>query len=385
MKLIDKYAGWFLCTLFSVLELFFKTFHKPVKLDALNVKNILFIKFWGMGSILLSTPLLKAVKEKYPDSKIHYLTLSRNREIVQMLEPVDNIITLNIDKGISGFIVSFFGIVYQMRSLKLDIVFDIEFFTRFSAIVTYLSGAKERIGFKAWEVWRGHLHTIGVPFNRYWHVTQNFYNLASVLGIPENKNLELLEPKPLFNEVVETPVLLGRHKLISKEYICINPNAGELALSRKWPKTNFIELTKLILTNTNYTVVYVGSKKERINSDAILSEINDPRVINMSGEMTISELIIIIKNAKMLVSNDSGPLHLAVALKTPTISFFGPETPVLYGHSKEPHTVFFKNIDCSPCINVHEDKTFYCHKNYPLCLEEIKVQEVWETLKKHLN
>src|SRR3989339_811911 len=196
MKFVDKYAGWILCTLLSFIDFFIKPFKNNEGTAGLNsTKNILVMKFWGMGSIILSTPLLQALRGRFPGAKIHFLTLSRNRDIVKMFEPVDGVITLDIDHGPNGFLLSFIRIVRAMRKLKIDILFDLEFFTRFSAIVTYLSGARERIGFKAWEVWRGRLHTIGVPFNRYWHVTRNFYNLGKAAGIPEVKSMELLKPE----------------------------------------------------------------------------------------------------------------------------------------------------------------------------------------------
>ena len=379
MKFIDKYAGWLLCTLLSLLDFFIKPFKKVAKPS--SPKNILVMKFWGMGSIILSTPLLQAIRTKFPDSKIYFLTLSRNREIVKMFEPVNEVITLDIDRGPAGFLASLINIIFAMRKLKLDILFDLEFFTRFSAIVTYLSGAKERIGFKAWEVWRGRLHTVGVPFNRYWHITQNFYNLGSPVGIPEEKNLVLLQPKLHIDEQTEIKNVLGQFNLKPNEYISINPNAGEIALTRKWPKDNFARLTKKILDKSqNIKIVYTGNSKETAYVNSIIAGLDPSRVVNASGALNISQLIIILKNSKMLISNDSGPLHLGVALKTPTVSFFGPETPVLYAPSGEKNIVFFKNLDCSPCINVHEDKTFHCEKKIPACLEDITVEEVWKKM-----
>ncbi|MFH0807149.1 MAG: glycosyltransferase family 9 protein [Elusimicrobiota bacterium] len=381
MKFVDKYAGWLLCALLSFAGLFLKLFRK--KTQPTPPRKILVMKFWGMGSIILSTPLLQALKTKFPDSKIYFLTLSRNEEIVKMFEPVNEVITLDIDHGPAGFLMSFVKIVAVMRGIKLDILLDLEFFTRFSAIVTYLSGAKERIGFKAWEAWRGQLHTIGVPFNRYWHVAQNFYNLGRAAGIPEEKNLVLLQPKPAIDVNAEMKTIFSRFNLESGKYICINPNAGEIAMTRRWPKDNFTQLTKNILSRSkDLKIAYIGNSKESGYIDSIISGLDKSRVINTAGTLNISQLIVLFKNSKLLISNDSGPLHLAVALKTPTISFFGPETPVLYAPSGDKNIVFFKNLDCSPCINVHEDKTFRCDKKSPACLEDITVGEVWNKLEK---
>lgn len=385
MRVIDKYAGWVICIILSVIEYCIKPFRKKNRFDQKNVKNILVMKFWGIGSIMLATPLLKALRDKFPDSNIIFFTLTKNNEIVKLFEPVNGVITLDVDNGYFAFVESLLKSIFRMRKIKPDLIFDLEFLTRFSAIMTYLSGAKEKIGFMAWESWRGNnLHTIGVPFNRYWHVKKNFYNLGTAVGIAAEADLKLLQPKLSINEENETNFLFKKYSLEPKEYICINPNAGELALSRKWSKENFKELTNEILKKyAGYKVVYIGSSKERNYVESITLSIKPhSMVINSAGGLNIQQLIIILKNAKLLISNDSGPLHLAVALRTPTISFFGPETPVLYGHSSKDNIVFYKNIDCSPCINVHEDKTFYCHQKSSLCLEQIKVPEVMEEVNK---
>jgi len=383
MKFVDKYAGRLICTGLTCIEFFVRSFRKKFELDPKNVRNILIIKFWGIGSIILSTPLIVALHDKFPEAEISFLTLRKNKEMLNLLPHVNKIITLDIDHGYFNFIKSFVKSVLEMRRMKLDIVFDLEFFTRFSAIVTYFSGAKEKIGFKAWEVWRGNLHTIGIPFNRYWHIKQNFFNLGTAVGISPNSELELSEPE-LGDAKGGADSLLRGYNLKPKEYICMNPNAGELALSRKWPKENFAELTKKILEKqTEVKVVYLGSSKESEYVKSIILSIGpNPKLIDSSGELSLKELLIVLKNAKLLVSNDSGPLHLAVALKTPTVSFFGPETPVLYGHSGKNNIVFFKNLDCSPCINVHETKTHHCYKKIPDCLNMITSAEVYAEIKK---
>lgn len=386
MKFVDKYVGWIICLKLSAIEYCLKLFKEKTSFDPKAVKNILMIKFWGMGSIILSTPLLEALKNKFPDSNIIFLTLTKNNEIIKLLPSISHIITLDIDHGFLTFIKSFLKSVFVMRKMKLDLVFDLEFFTRFSAIMTYLSGAKERIGFRAWEVWRGNLHTIGVPFNRYWHVKKNFYNLGMTIGIPAETNLKLIQPDLSTSEKTETNALMQKLNLKPKEYICINPNASELALSRKWPKENFIKLTnKILQESANIKIVYIGGLKERDYTESLVSstEFFD-KIVNSAGSINIRQLIILLKNAKLLISNDSGPLHLAVALNTSTISFFGPETPVLYGHSDKNNTVFFKNIDCSPCLSVHEGKNSYCPRKFPFCLEEIRVPEVWEEVRKFI-
>jgi len=106
--------------------------------------------------------------------------------------------------------------------------------------------------------------------------------------------------------------------------------------------------------------------------------------LNFAGKLNIRQIAYLFENAKLMIGNDSGPLHLASAMETRTISFFGPETPVLYGPRGEGHIVFFKNINCSPCINVHQGKTVKCYRDKPKCMESITVQEVIDAVNRVL-
>lgn len=380
MKFVDKYAGWALCVMLTALARVFGLFRRSVpKTGKDSLSRILIIKFWGMGSIILASPLFKDIKDKFPDSQLLFFTLAGNKETVKMFPQIDRVLTLEIEKGIFKFLQSLIRSLFELRLVRLDLAIDLEFFTKFSAITTYLTGARERVGFKAWEVWRGDLHTTGVPFNRYWHVTRNFRNLLSAIGFSQEDKPRILVPFVPDATQSKAKKILYDHGLSGSPIVCINPNSGEIALVRKWPKENFIELSTKIARHfgDGLKIVFIGTSKEFEYTQSIIDSVPGPKPVNLAGKLSVQELAYVIRNSKLLITNDSGPLHLATALGVPTVSFFGPETPVLYGPIGAIHKAFYKNIDCSPCINVHEDKTSYCYKKSPQCLEEIEVDEVW--------
>ena len=101
----------------------------------------------------------------------------------------------------------------------------------------------------------------------------------------------------------------------------------------------------------------------------------------MCGKINISQLITVLGYCDLFITNDSGPLHLAMILDIPTISFFGPETPVTYGPQGEKHTVFYEDIYCSPCINIYNAKSTKCTNN--ICLKRVSIYNmcfilIWE-------
>lgn len=395
MKFIDKYPGVPLCFLLFIYDKIRSLFRPHAAEDGTPVRNILIIKFWGLGSIVLVSPAIKALKSAFPEASISIITLCSNIEISGMIEEIDEVVCLEIRKGFLRFTTDTFAALYKLRKQKIDITVDFEFFTRFSAIITYLSGASRRVGFHAYEVWRGKLHTKEVPFNRYWHVSKNFLNLAVAAGARPRAGSDIsfrdISTYGLDGLKIDQASLDYVDKLLldsgakDEKLVVININAASLALERRWPREKFLELSKKMLLLSGVKLAFVGGKEDVSYVSDVVSDINDPKIINLAGQLSIGQLAALFKKSELLVTNDSGPLHLAVAVGVPTVSFFGPETPVLYGPIGENHTVFFKGIDCSPCINVHDSKTVRCRSGKAKCMESIEVDEVLNHVSQYLR
>ena len=103
-------------------------------------------------------------------------------------------------------------------------------------------------------------------------------------------------------------------------------------------------------------------------------------MLNVAGKFSLEELCGLLTKSELLITNDSGPLHIAEALAVPTISFFGPETPLLYGPTGDTHVVFYKGIYCSPCLNVHNQKKAPCNGNN-VCMQLISPDDVFASTK----
>lgn len=383
MKFLDKYAGYAACVLLTGFERAFGS-REPVRIEKEKIRKILVMKFWGLGSILLLSPAISGIREEFGKARIVLFTSRRNSEICESLGIFDEVRYLDVDKGWLAFVRSLSANMTRIFLDRFDMVVDFEFFTRFSAVLTFFTFSKIKAGYHAWEAWRGDLHNIKVPFNRYWNIMDNFYNLGTYLGVRARPELRMAKPRfTAKDEAIVTGLL--RESGIQGGYIAANVNASDLVIERRWPYENFVELSRRLLEKRGLPIVFVGAPSERAGVDVIVRSVGDRRAVNLAGMVNIRQLACLFEKAGLVISNDSGPLHLAVAMETPTVSLFGPETPAIYGPKGKDHTVLFKNIDCSPCCNVHDRKSVHCYWEKPKCMALITVDEVFAAIEKALD
>lgn len=170
-----------------------------------------------------------------------------------------------------------------------------------------------------------------------------------------------------------------------REIVCVNVNAGEMCLERRWPGNRFAELIREILRRGLATVVLIGAPGEQAYVQSVVDLVGPaPDLVNLAGELSVEQLLALLKRARFLLTNDAGPLHLASACGTPTIALFGPESPLLYGPVGNGHMVFYKRVHCSPCLTVANDKTPPCRGNN-ICMSAISVEEVFAAVERYLG
>jgi ADP-heptose:LPS heptosyltransferase len=371
----DKLLGPLACVALQVLRVtrLFKR-ERPIE-------RVLLIKFWGVGSLQLLTPAVRALRRRHPGASITLLTLSQNGEFARGLRVFDDVLLLDVSGP--GWIRVFSDILRRVLSVRgrhYDAVYDFEFFTRFSAVVAVLTGAPSICGFAASSVWRGHFQTRSVPFNRYWHVARNFRCLAGGENGVEIAATDLSALVPSPEHEAELDRAITRAELVRVgPLVLLNPNAGSLSLERRWPQSYFADLARVLVHEHGARVALIGSLSERAwtaEVAALAGELPKGSLVNLAGELSLGALHALFARAAVCVSNDSGPMHLAAASGTPTLGLFGPETPVMYGPIGPRAKALYRPPACSPCINVHENKVVSCFRGRPECLLAISVDEV---------
>jgi ADP-heptose:LPS heptosyltransferase len=384
MKFMDSFVGIPVCLLLMTFAKFKRIFIKPKK--NIEPQKILLMKFFGMGSIILGTPMIRALKQKYPDAEIYFLTFAGNQEICKLIEHIDRVYSIRT-RSFHLFAKDLIQTIHALRKKKCDVSIDMEFFSKFSVIMSTLIGAQVKIGFFLREIWRENLLDYHIYYNHYKHLTEIYGNMIRPLGV-ECSDFSLYKPPSLKNKREKINLLLRAEAVSPDESIvCINVNASDLCPERKWPKENFISLISKISDNFPLKIILIGSPGEHSYVQQVYQNI--PRqykenIIDLSGKTDVYMLLELFRMSELLITNDSGPLHFAEMVGLKTISFFGPETPLLYGPIGKRHTVFFKDLYCSPCLNVYNVKTALCNGDNK-CMQSITVDEVFAEISRILT
>lgn len=345
-----------------------------------ETRRVLLLKFWGIGSLQLMTPAAAALRRRFPGAELVLLTLSGNAAAARGLGAFDRVLEFDVGGSWPGFLARVARLAASLRRERFDVVFDFEFFTRFSALVSLFTGARRTHGFSSTSVWRGGFHTHSVPFNRYWHVARNFRSLVGSENGAEVAPQEVRPHRISSDDHARVDALLRAGGLDPRgAFAVLNPNAGELNFERRWPRPSFARLAQRLLAEDGLPTVLIGSRTERDVCAEVCALARDERgraPLDLSGELSTGELSALLSRCTAFVTNDSGPMHLAAALGAPTVGLFGPETPLLYGPLGERVSVLYRPPACSPCINVHDNKEASCIWGFPRCLVAIEVDEV---------
>ncbi len=337
-----------------------------------HFKTIAICKFKGMGSIIQATPLIQTLKANYPEVRICFVTTPANTALLKKIKQIDEIIIIN-DKNIFRLIGSTHKAIFRMWKLRIGVYFDLEIYSHFSSLITTMSVARNRFGF--------YLRTGNFRMGMYTHMM--FFNIKAPVSKVYLQMASLLPLKNVVNTLYPlAPETRQPFLGLDKEYIVINPNASDLRLERRWPSENFIALTERLLKDTPYTLVFVGSKQEKDYTNKVTGHFTgNNRVMNMAGSTSLDEVIGIISGARAMITNDTGPMHLAFSTGCPVVALFGPCSPQQYGMSEKVICIY-KSHYCSPCV--HEFIIPPCNGNN-VCMKDINTEEVFTAFKKILQ
>lgn len=346
------------------------------KQDNINIERIAVCKFMGMGSIIQSTPLLITIRKRYPSAEITFITLPKNINILKTFPFVDKIRTID-DRSILTLIITFLKFLLSQWVNKIDILIDLEVHSYFSRILTALSFSKYKFGFykKESNIQLG-IYSKMAFYNTKAPVHKIYLQAAYLLGCND-----FIEDLYDWNSVIkEIPASLIWQSLGStcpeKGYIVINPNASDLRIERRWGQSNFVHLINTILCKyPELKIILTGSYDEMQYVGVILNGIKEEfhtKVVNSSGRLTLKELIVLINGCSIMITNDSGPMHIAFALRKYTIALFGPCSPQDYITNHYAYFVY-KNLYCSPCV--HHFAISPCNGDNR-CMKMISIDEV---------
>jgi ADP-heptose:LPS heptosyltransferase len=388
LRRCDLWIGRPICWVLTVahkIKRFFVT-KKPLDVP----RKVLFIKLFGMGSIILSFPTMNALKQKHPESSFYFLTFKENEPLLNMVNiiPRKNIFTVRKDT-LTHLMTDVFSNLFWLVRERFDVVIDLEFFSRFTAIMSFLIRSRHRIGFFGFHVEglkRGAFIDSQINYNHTLHTSRAFFTLLKPFGISQYD----YKPAPIripasagfaqnLNATIRKANSLCATEVISK-WIMLNPNASDLSELRRWPKGHFSRLAELLLAeDKSIGIIFTGSKSERIYVESICASLSGDtasRIVNLAGLTSLSDLIDLFHFSHLFITSDSGPAHLSSLTDIPGIVLFGPETPDIYSPIGSRSRCLYLGLDCQPCITVYNGKRSFCEDN--VCLQRISPEYVLE-------
>jgi ADP-heptose:LPS heptosyltransferase len=375
---IDRLIGKPLCyLLMPIVRLVGLILRRDHSINNDNVQCIAVAKYIGMGSIVHSLPMLKALRVRYPSSQIIYITVISNRDLFSHLDFFNDVFYID-DSSLWNIVTSTFRLFIRLASLKVDLYFDLEIFSSYGALVSLISLARNRIGFLSTEDtgFKKYLYTHLMYLNMQMPIRLCYMQLARIADVSSRASIELiplkLDKSLLASTKSKVENIIGFKNEI--KFVAININASDFSKERRWPKDRFSVVARY-LSELDYTVFFIGSKEEQQYVQGAVDLLPDIKnqVFNLAGCLTLSESLALLTFCDLLITNDTGPMAFAYSLRVPTVSLFGPCHPVQY-HVCSNHSVFlYKPIYCSPCT--HLLYTPPC-KGKQYCMSSISIEEV---------
>jgi ADP-heptose:LPS heptosyltransferase len=390
MRRIDVLAGVPLCALLSGLVWLWRRL-VPARPPRPG-RDLLFIELSEMGSTILADPAMKRAQALFPDARLHFLIFAQNRPSLEIIGtiPPEQVLTIRAN-GLVVLVWDTLRAVIAMRRLDLIAAIDLELFSRYTALLTFLSGAPRRVGFYRFHnegLYRGELLTHRVAYNPHIHIAKSFLALVHALAEPDDTRphtkiafaddeirLAPLAPAPAVRDAFRAR-LIQAFPVLDKapRWIILNPNSSELMPLRRWPVANYLDLARRLLADPGVALLLTGTQSEHAEAEAIRSALGSERVVALTGFTRMSDLVPLYALAEAMVTNDSGPAHFAAPVGLRTVVLFGPETPALYGALNPNARFVFAGLACSPCVSAANHRKSACTE--PRCMSAISVEQV---------
>jgi len=386
----DRWIGVPLCAILTLIKKASAWKHRP---SPHQCRRILFVKFAEQGSTVLAYPAIRRATEMVGRENVYFMVFEDNRFIIDAMEviPEGNVITIPTASPVA-LAAGALGAVVQARRIGIDAVVDMEFLTRFSAILTFLTAAKCRVGFHTFfsdGPYRGDLMTHRLLYNPHLHTSQMFDCMVEALtrdpamlptfDFTPATDLTFAKFRARAEEQAEVDALLLRESpnLGSAPLILLNPNAGDLLPLRRWPPDRYIELAQRLLERYRDVFIgFTGAPSEAAAINQLAKDVASGRVLALAGKTTLQQALVLYTRSEILVTNDSGPAHFASMTPIHVVTLFGPETPALFAARSATASVLWAGIACSPCVNAYNNRQSVCLNN--LCMQAITVDQVFE-------
>ena len=303
------------------------------------IKKILFFKLGALGDVLMSTPLIRQVRKNYPNAQIDFLIGQASSSVLKNNPYLNKILPFNQDIFIKKKIIQLFQLIKKTRKQKYDLIFVLDKHWSFNLTV-FLFGIKKRIGFNRKN--EGIFLTKKVNYWKIRHEINYYLDLGKIINLNIDYKNNKIDIFPSEKEKVKSKKIIKRNKL-KEFYILINSGGNNPAVNeqiRQIPNSLFKKL--VIKWSKNNKVIFLAAQNEKnYYNDFILNK----NCINLSGKTNVRESYELMKSAKLIITTDCGPMHMASAATNKIVSLFGPTNPQRKAPLHKKAKVVWKDYD----------------------------------------
>jgi len=329
--------------------------------------KILILKPSSLGDVIQALPVLRLLKKSRPESEIYWWLDSR---LISLLEGDPDL------SGVIPFEREAFGVparwgrvwrsVTDLRRFRFDLVIDLQALAR-SAVTAWLANGTYTIGLDDPREGAAAFYDRAVPrTSPLTHAVDWYLSVLSRLGIEVTRDFQWIPERP---EAVSVPQ--RRWQGEGRRWIVLQP--GARWDNKRWPAQYYGEVARRLAGMFPWLYfVVLGSSEERVLGEAVRGEV-EGRCLNVAGQTTLPEMVEWVRGAELMLSNDSGPMHVAAALSRPVVAMFGPTEPRRTGPYGQVDRVLRVDLPCVPCMKAT------CRWSRPLeCLHAIRTEVVVE-------
>ncbi len=350
--------------------------------------NILIVKTSAIGDVTHTLPALHAIRKKYPDAHITWLIEEAASDLIIGHKALDRVLVSKRKRWLKDLkkgprrgaaLKEAYHFLKELRDTEYDLLIDFQSLLK-SGILIALTRAKRKVGFDKGMEHAEHSHIFLneriPPVNMDHHAVLRELMLLEAIGIERDDPITFDLPIA-DKDYAEIGSLLASHGMEEvRRLIAINPRATWE--TKQWGQEQFALLADKLVEEGN-NVVFTGSTDDRDEVEKIISHMHN-RCINLAGETSLKSLAALYKKAAVVISTDTGPMHIAAAVDTPVVALFGPTAPWRTGPFGERHKVLRAGLSCSPCFKRR------CPESPAIeCMKQLTVDMVLDTVRETIN
>lgn len=307
-----------------------------------DMPRILLIKPSSLGDIVHTLPVVAAVKQQWPAAHLTWLVKRQWAELVERVEGVDRVWPLNAGVG------SWLGQVRALRAEPWDLVIDLQGLLR-SAAIGWLSGGSVRVGFANGREGSPWFYTkrVAVPTPDM-HAVDRYLLVAAAVGA-RPQGTPRFQFKMLERDTAEVRDLFHQRGIsLDKPWVAMHVSARWV--TKRWPLRSFAAVADQLSKDGLGPIVVMGSRDEQ-GEVAELKALTKTSMIDVAGAIPLGCLPVFLSKAAAMITNDSGPMHIAAAVGTPVVALFGPTSQIRTGPYGPNHAVLTHDVSCRPCFS----------------------------------